>query len=124
MTKYQTVDEYILSQDESTRILIFFLRDIILSTSIEITERLSFNCPFYYYKGMLCYISLEKKRVYIGFCRGALLKNKYPVLEKNNRKLIASVAYKNPEEVDVAVIQSILKDSMELNNNKTKWNLK
>ena len=73
---------------------------------------------------MLCYISLEKKRVYIGFCRGALLKNKYPVLEKNNRKLIASVAYKNPEEVDVAVIQSILKDSMELNNNKTKWNLK
>jgi hypothetical protein len=61
MSKYQTVDEYILAQDASTRILIFLLRDIILSTSTEITERLSFNCPFYHYKGMLCYISIRKE---------------------------------------------------------------
>ena len=63
MEKYITVDNYILSQDELTRQLIFLLRDIILSTTPEITERLSFNCPFYHYKGMLCYISIEKKTV-------------------------------------------------------------
>ena len=124
MSKYQTVDEYILAQDASTRILIFLLRDIILSTSTEITERLSFNCPFYHYKGMLCYISIEKKTVYIGFCRGSFLKNKYPFLEIKNRKLIASVSYKDLEDVDAEVIQSILKDSMELNSKKTKWFVK
>lgn len=118
MTKYLTVDDYILSQNEDTRQLIFLLRDIILSTSTEITERLSFNCPFYHYKGMLCYISIEKKVVYVGFCRGVLLKEKYPTLELKNRKLIASISYKSMDEVDVEVIQDILRDSMKLNKDK------
>lgn len=121
MEKYITVDNYILSQDELSRQLIFLLRDIILSTTPEITERLSFNCPFYHYKGMLCYISIEKKTVYIGFCRGVLLKEKYPILKIKNRKLIASISYKNMEEVDVDLIQNILKDSMKLNEKKVRF---
>lgn len=119
--KYQTVEDYILSQDENTRQLIFLLRDIILSTSTEITERLSFNCPFYHYKGMLCYISIEKKTVYIGFCRGVALQHKYPTLTIKNRKLIASISYKNMEAVDVEVIQDILRDSMKLNKDKVRF---
>ncbi len=121
MEKYITVDNYILSQDELSRQLIFLLRDIILSTTPEITERLSFNCPFYHYKGMLCYISIEKKTVYICFCRGVLLKEKYPILKIKNRKLIASISYKNMEEVDVDLIQNILKDSMKLNEKKVRF---
>ncbi|MBK6273727.1 MAG: DUF1801 domain-containing protein [Saprospirales bacterium] len=121
MEKYITIDNYILSQDELSRQLIFLLRDIILSTTPEITERLSFNCPFYHYKGMLCYISIEKKTVYIGFCRGVLLKEKYPILEIKNRKLIASISYKNMEEVDVDLIQNILQDSMKLNEKKVRF---
>ncbi len=73
---------------------------------------------------MLCYVSIEKKTVYIGFCRGSILKNKYPILEIKNRKLIASVSYKDLEDVDAEVIQSILKDSMGLNSKKTKWFVK
>lgn len=121
MTKYLTVDDYILSKDEETKQLIFLLRDIILSTSTEITERLSFNCPFYHYNGMLCYISIEKKVVYVGFCRGVLLKEKYPVLEIKNRKLIASISYKSMDEVDVDIIQNILIDSMQLNKDKVRF---
>lgn len=121
MEKFLTVDNFILSQDEHTRQLIFLLRDIVLSTSKEIKEKLSFNCPFYHYNGMLCYISIEKKTVYIGFCRGVLLKEKYPILEIKNRKLIASISYKNMEEVDVNLIQNILKDSMQLNEKKVRF---
>ena len=70
---------------------------------------------------MLCYISIEKKTVYIGFCRGSFLKNIYPLLEIKNRKLIASISYKDLEDVDAEVIQSILKDSMELNEKKVRF---
>lgn len=83
-----SVNVYIENQPPLTSIMLNMLRTLILDTTISIDERFSFNVPFYYYNGMLCYLSTDKQGVYLGFCYGIYLSNEHGLMQlKKGSKL-------------------------------------
>jgi len=65
------VDEYISRLPEKIRDSMHLLREIILTSSVQIEEQLKHNIPFYFYRGQLCYINFSDENIILGFSRGA-----------------------------------------------------
>jgi len=65
------VDEYMNRLPEKIRESMQLLREIILTSSVQIEEQLKHNIPFYFYKGQLCYINFSDENIILGFSRGA-----------------------------------------------------
>lgn len=86
-----------------------FIRDYILGFDKEISEKWSFNTPFYYHKKKsVCFISWNPKNkiIYISFTNGYLLT--HPKLLSEGRKK-QKILYIDPEkDIDVATLKKIL----------------
>jgi hypothetical protein len=84
------IDEYIEKQPVETAQILVQLGKIILSTHPKMTETWKYNCPFYLYQGLFCYLAIDKsaKCVYIGFCDGHLMSNETKNLLGTEKKLV------------------------------------
>ena len=53
-------------------------------------ETWKYNCPFYLYKGLFCYLSVEKSTncAYMGFCDGHLMSNETKELRGTEKKIV------------------------------------
>ena len=65
MKSPKNVDEYIAQAPEEVQEKLQELRKVIKATAPEAEERISYDIPYYYYKGRLVYFQLWKK--HIGF---------------------------------------------------------
>jgi hypothetical protein len=105
----EKIDNYFLSLPEPHQSCLLFLRSFLLGYSEQITEKRSFNTPFYHYKGKaLCFISYDPKSriIYISFTRGFLID--HPNLVSEGRKQ-HKVFYADPEkDIDVESLTEIL----------------
>lgn len=84
------IDEYIETQTPKTAEILIQLRHFIISSHPKMVETWKFKTPFYVYKGMFCYLSIEKKSnsVYVGFCDGHLMANESLLLEGIEKRMI------------------------------------
>lgn len=85
------IDSYIAKKTPEQQLLLGLLHQLITQTSAQIEPRFSFGCPFYYYKGMFCYLNAVRNGIDLGFCRGVDLSNEQGILETRNRKQVRSV---------------------------------
>jgi len=76
------IDIYILNQEQPAMEMLKKLNSILLSCLPQMEARLTYNIPFYYYFGRLCYLNPKVSGVDLGFCRGALLAEN-PLLGRN-----------------------------------------
>lgn len=113
------VDNYIFGFDEPERISMEILREIIFETIPQIEESIKFNCPFYSYKGLLCYIYWNKtyKKVALGFVKGFRLEDKHSVLNSDTSQ-IKKLFFDDPESIDIKVIQYFLKQAVQINEKR------
>lgn len=92
-----------------------FIRDFILGFDKEISEKWSFNTPFYYHnKKSVCFISWDpnKKIIYISFTNGYLLR--HPKLLSEGRKK-QKIIYIDPEkDIDVTALKKILSAAIDI----------
>lgn len=111
----EKIDHYFLSLQEPQQSCLLFLRSFLLGYSPHITEKRSFNTPFYSYKGKsLCFISYDPKSsvIYISFTRGFLID--HPALVSEGRKQ-QKILYVDPaKDVDVESLGGILKIACDL----------
>lgn len=105
----ERIDNYFLSLPEPHRSCLLFLRDSILGYSHKITEKRSFNTPFYSYQGKsLGFISYDPKTgvIYFSFTRGFLLD--HSALASDGRKK-QKVLYIDPaQDIDIKNLKEIL----------------
>lgn len=109
--KETTAELYILDQPENLRVILSILHDIILEHSNRIRPTLSYGLPFYKIENnkTLCYLTIhQKKSVDITFWRGANYVKEFNQLDQRDRKLMASLNYKIPDEIDIVLIKTIL----------------
>lgn len=93
------------------------LRRLILNVGPHVQEKISYNVPFFYFHGPLCYLSPKFDGVYIGFVRGHELSNEQGLLEIKDRKYIRSIHFHSLAELgemDYAIRQ-ILNEAAILN---------
>lgn len=118
---HPSVERYIYEASPEHQKILFTVREIILSLSPKIEERFSFKVPFYHYHGALCYLSISKKKVYMGFVKGSELIDESGLLTQGHRKMIAVITFEDKGLIPHDVIQNLLVQSMMiLEENKKK----
>jgi hypothetical protein len=117
-------ERYIEDAPEKYRETLYVLREIILNSSPFIEEKIAYTVPFFKHFGMLCYIAHGKRGVEVGFWRGNELSDVQGALTRDERKIVRSLVYQKPEDIDEQILMEILQEAMMLNEEKFKMKKK
>jgi len=104
-----------LPDDE--RLMVDVLRELVFESVPDVTERLSFNVPFYKRNKSICFIwpasvLWGKKKTYegvrFGFAKGYLMVDDIAYLDKGTRKQIYWRDFKELTSNDITILRSYL----------------
>lgn len=120
------VDAYFLKQQEPYQSIMLYVRQVILKTLPNITERYSYKIPFYNLgKKPMLYLNVLKGTdfVDVAFVQGILLENDFPELQNyNKRKQVRSIQIKNMEDLDELRFSKLLiAAEKQLEQSKKAW---
>lgn len=117
---HSSVEAYIYNARAEHQKILLSVRKLILSLSPKIEEVFSYKVPFYRYHTALCYLSISKKKVYIGFIKGSLLQDESGLLTQGDRKQIAVIEFENNAPIPYEALRNLLVQSMLLLEDKKK----
>jgi hypothetical protein len=121
---FKSVDEFLDYLPDNERKIVNLLRFTIFDCLSIITEKLSYNVPFYYHKKRICFIwpssvpwgNVKIGGVQLGFCYGHLLNDDINYLEKGNRKQVYIKTFSNEKEIETDIIKMFLYEALEVDN--------
>jgi hypothetical protein len=113
----KAVDELISRLPDSVKKLTEKIRELIISSSGQITEHVRHNLPFYYYKGQLCYINPLDDKVVLVFSRGADLPDEYRML-KGNQKTHRYLIFYISDGIDETKVRNLIYEALIINELK------
>lgn len=130
----KSLNELILELPKEEQVIVKKLRSLVLECLPKATEKLSYGAPFYTRNRMICFIwppSLywspkqkpgkhAYKGVSFGFCYGNLMSNDSGVLLSEGRKQVYCMYFKSLNEIDEALIRSLLFEAEMLDENFAK----
>lgn len=110
-------EAYIVSKPEPWRSILMELQAIIKHTLPEIEEQYKWHLPFYSIHGrMCCFLNFRKTFVDLGFTSGIRIEiHQEALIAGEGRKNLRSLRYTCLEDVDVQVLQEILRAAAQLN---------
>jgi len=106
-------EEYILSQLEPYRSIIYNLQIVIENQIPDLELLYKWKIPFYYYRGKpFCFINVSHKRKYVdlGIVKGFQIKNHQEHLISEKRSIMKSLRYYSPEEIDSTILVEIIQE--------------
>lgn len=105
-------EKYILLQKEPWRDFLLQLKVLVEKQVPEAELLFKYGIPFYYLKGRpFCYLLASRKYVDLGIVRGNRLTNNLDNLEKGKRQTVRSLRYKDPDDFDLEVLQTVLDEA-------------
>ena len=113
------VEEYYEHLEEPDRSCLLALRRLILIQNEQISEKLSWKMPFFYYRNkMLCYLRQDKTthRFYSSWSEGNQLH--HPQLKQEGRKRFKVLYFNTNEDIDRETIIDLVQQSIESINLK------
>ncbi|MBL7967935.1 MAG: DUF1801 domain-containing protein [Prolixibacteraceae bacterium] len=108
------VEEYLLEQQFPAKEILQKLHCILMSYAPQMEARLTYNIPFYYYFGRLCYLNPKGKGIDLGFCRGAMLSDHY-LLGRKELKEVRIIHFRNYQDIREHEILPIISEAMIIN---------
>lgn len=112
------LDHFYSGLQEPAQACFLALRDIVLSTDVDVTEAWKYQLPFFCYKGkMFCYLWHDKKRnmPYVGFVEGNRLTHPLLLQEKRERMKIFLV---DPlKDIDKPSLIAIIQEALDIYRN-------
>lgn len=114
--KVQNIDEYINGCPEEIQPKLKELRMIIMAVSEELTEKISWGMPTFYFKGNVIHFASNKK--HIGLYCGAEAVQKFADRLESYRTNNGTIQIPNERDLDANLIQDIVKFNIEMNRNK------
>jgi hypothetical protein len=101
MNKYNSIENFIESQEHVISALLNQLRNLILNAHLKMRERFMFNTAMFGIKNELCYFVVlnKNKGIEVGFHRGFQISNERGLLESKKRKFIHGITFKDLEDL-------------------------
>lgn len=104
---FSSVEDFLAYLPSYERAIVDVLRDIVLQSIPDCTEKLSYNVPYYYRHSRICFIwpasvpwgRVPLHGVQLGFCNGNLLYDDRDYLDKGNRKQVYVKVFTNVQEI-------------------------
>lgn len=114
--RIKTIDEYIGICSEEIQPKLKKLRQIILDASSELTEKISWGMPTFYFSGNIIHFAVHKK--HIGLYCGAEAVQYFREKLQSYKTFNGTIQIPNNRELDIDLIQNIVKFNVERNRNK------
>jgi hypothetical protein len=114
---FRNVEEFLDYLPDEERAITELLRKIVFSCHPEITEKLSYNVPYYRLHKQLCFIwpaaiLWGKKKSYegvrFGFTSGHLLSNESGYLDQGNRKFVCYKDFSSLKEINTELLRAYI----------------
>ena len=123
---FSSIDEFFEFLPDDELKIVNYLRRLIITSIPDITEKLSFNVPFYKYHTNICFIwpgsvswgNVTQKGVRLGFTTGYLLTDEHNYLEKGDRKQVYWKDIYDVKEIDPDLIRSFLFEALLIDQQK------
>lgn len=120
---FRNVDEFLefLPADELK--IALFLRKIIFNCGPHITEKLSYNVPYYKINKNICFIwpasilwgkTKSYDGVRMGFTAGYLLNDELGYLDQGNRKQVSYKDFKSLQEIDLDILKVYIYEALKV----------
>lgn len=115
------IDEFLEYLPADQRMITELLRHIILGCDPRITEKLSYNVPYYKLHRQCCFIwpasiLWGKKKTYegvrLGFTSGHLLSDETGYLDRGDRKFVSYKDFRSITEIDADILRSYLYEAL------------
>jgi hypothetical protein len=114
-----TVEKLIHRLPEEQSEFLLHVRDLILSSHPEMTEKLTFSTTFFSCRGWLAYFNpLDSGGLEIGFCKGNRLSDPHHKLLARDRKVVRSLVFDTPADFDENLFCETLQEALTLNLQK------
>lgn len=114
--KVETIDQYLELCSKEIQPKLRMLRKIIMDTSEELTEKISWQMPTFYFKGNVIHFAAHKK--HIGLYCGAKAVNEFSERLEKYKTHNGTIQLPNDSDLDANLIQDIVKFGIEMNKNK------
>lgn len=120
--RFSTVEELFDFLPENQLDILLPLRDIIVETIPDVTEKLSYQVPYYRRHANICFLwpgavswgNTTYEGVRFGFTTGYLLDDPDGFLDKGDRKQVYWHDFLSPGEIDQHVIETLLVQAVEV----------
>lgn len=125
--KFENLEEFFDFLPQQERIVVEYLRALIIECIPYCTEKLSYNVPYFKGHTTICFIwpasvLWGKKQTYtgvrLGFTSGDLMHDDIQYLEKGNRKCVYWRTFKNIKEIDREILKAYLYDAVRVDAEK------
>lgn len=110
-------EDYILSQPEPYRSIIFNLQIIIENQLPDVELLYKWKIPFYYYRGKpFCFINVSGKRKFVdlGIVKGFQIKSHQDFLISDNRISIKSLRYFSLKDINSTILKEVIQELSKL----------
>jgi hypothetical protein len=114
----KTFEDFYYQLTDDEKAITDQLKQIVLSTAPGFREKISYGVPYYFLHTRVCYIwpaSVKpgpRSGVVLGFCQGQLLSEEHTMLERENRKIIATITFHSLKEIKPAILKRILYEAI------------
>lgn len=108
------IDDYILALPSQKREMYTLLRDVINETVPGVKEKIAYGIPFFHLKKPFCYLHQHNDGVDLSFPSGHLFAEKFPEMDKRNRKLVRTLHYQKVEDINLGLLQEVLIEAAKL----------
>lgn len=125
--KFDSMDELWEFLPEDQLKVVNALRELIFDCIPEVTERLSYNVPFYKVHKGICFIwpgavawgKQIKQGVDFGFNYGYLLTDEYGYMEMGKRKQVTMRNFKSVRDIDFDMLRSLIYEAVIVDQEST-----
>lgn len=108
-------EAYILRQEEPFRTLLLQLQFLIEQNVPGVVLKYKYRIPFYYLNDKpFCYLNQSRDYVDLGFARAAWLTRHTDKMETRGRKVMKSIRYRRPEEIEPSVLLEVLEEARQV----------
>ena len=122
--KFSSIDDFLEFLPPGERRIVDVLRGILLDAIPNVSERLSYNVPFYYRHSRVCFIwpssvpwgGVKSEGVALGFCRGNLIRDESEFLEKGERKEVYTKTFFSLDEVDTSLLLTYIEEAVAIDD--------
>ena len=120
--KFHSIDDFLDYIPKHERLIVNYLRTLILKAIPNAKEKLAYNVPYYYRNSRICFIwpssvpwgKVALDGVQLGFCNGYLMSDELNFLEKGNRKQVYTKTFHKLDEIDNAIITAYLLEALDI----------
>ncbi len=110
--KMTVVENYIYQFDGNQREVLLYFHHL-LTSELNLTEKIRYKIPFYYGKSWICYLNPAKDgKVEYAFVRGNELSNAQGLLDSKGRKQVYSIEFEKVSDIPHSTIQEVIQEAI------------